>query len=86
MPQDLSASRHPIGTAMPRKGATNGGIGLAVLFVLLWNSGFIGAENGLPFGGPSFRHTAERRALAVVTDPERTSERALRRIAKGQKG
>ena len=27
-------------------------IGLEVLFVLLWNSGFIGAEYGLPFTGP----------------------------------
>ncbi len=27
-------------------------IGLELLFVLLWNSGFIGAEYGLPFAGP----------------------------------
>lgn len=27
-------------------------IGLEVLFVLLWNSGFIGAEYGLPYTGP----------------------------------
>ena len=29
-----------------------GWLGLEVLFVLLWNSGFIGAEYGLPFTGP----------------------------------
>lgn len=27
-------------------------LGLELLFVLLWNSGFIGAEYGLPFAGP----------------------------------
>ncbi|MDZ7661081.1 DMT family transporter [Thiohalophilus sp.] len=27
-------------------------LGLELLFVLLWNSGFIGAEYGLPFSGP----------------------------------
>lgn len=27
-------------------------IGLELMFVLLWNSGFIGAEYGLPFAGP----------------------------------
>ncbi|MFW5681435.1 MAG: DMT family transporter [Phycisphaeraceae bacterium] len=29
-----------------------GWLGLELLFVLLWNSGFIGAEYGLPFTGP----------------------------------
>jgi len=34
------------------KGAIVGLLGLELVFVLLWNSGFIGAEYGLPYAGP----------------------------------
>ena len=34
------------------KGAIAGLLGLELVFVLLWNSGFIGAEYGLPYAGP----------------------------------
>jgi drug/metabolite transporter (DMT)-like permease len=34
------------------RGAIAGVVGLEVAFVLLWNSGFIGAEYGLPYTGP----------------------------------
>ena len=34
------------------KSFVGGLLGLELLFVLLWNSGFIGAEYGLPFTGP----------------------------------
>lgn len=27
-------------------------LGLELLFVVLWSSGFIGAKYGLPYGGP----------------------------------
>ena len=37
---------------MHLKGLIGGLLGLELLFVLLWNSGFIGAEYGLPFTGP----------------------------------
>ena len=37
---------------MPLKTAIGGLLGLELLFVLLWNSGFIGAEYGLPYTGP----------------------------------
>jgi len=37
---------------MRLKAAIGGLLGLEVAFVLLWNSGFIGAEYGLPFAGP----------------------------------
>ncbi len=33
-------------------GVIRGVLGLELLFVLLWNSGFIGAEYGLPYTGP----------------------------------
>jgi len=37
---------------MQRKGLIGGVLGLELLFVLLWNSGFIGAEYGLPYAPP----------------------------------
>ena len=37
---------------MRLKRVVGGLLGLEVLFVLLWNSGFIGAEYGLPYTGP----------------------------------
>ncbi|MEX0652689.1 MAG: DMT family transporter [Phycisphaeraceae bacterium] len=37
---------------MRLKSVAGGLLGLELLFVLLWNSGFIGAEYGLPFTGP----------------------------------
>ncbi len=37
---------------MRRKSLIGGVLGLELLFVLLWNSGFIGAEYGLPYTGP----------------------------------
>ena len=37
---------------MRLKGIIGGLVGLELVFVLLWNSGFIGAEYGLPFTGP----------------------------------
>ncbi|MGF1632407.1 MAG: DMT family transporter [Phycisphaerae bacterium] len=37
---------------MPHRRLIGGVLGLELLFVLLWNSGFIGAEYGLPFTGP----------------------------------
>jgi len=37
---------------MRLRGVIVGLLGLELLFVLLWNSGFIGAEYGLPFTGP----------------------------------
>ena len=39
-------------SSMRLKRVIGGVIGLEVLFVLLWNSGFIGAEYGLPYTGP----------------------------------
>mgnify|MGYP006432827163 CR=1 FL=1 len=37
---------------MRYRGVISGLLGLELVFVLLWNSGFIGAEYGLPFAGP----------------------------------
>jgi drug/metabolite transporter (DMT)-like permease len=39
---------------------------LAVLFVLLWNSGFIGAEYGLPYAGPFTQLFWRYFALALI--------------------
>ena len=39
---------------------------LAVLFVLLWNSGFIGAEYGLPYAGPFTQLFWRYFALAMI--------------------
>ncbi|MGD8785391.1 MAG: DMT family transporter [Thioalkalispiraceae bacterium] len=39
---------------------------LAVLFVLLWNSGFIGAEYGLPYAGPFTQLFWRYCALALI--------------------
>lgn len=40
------------GPLVALKGVIGGLLGLELVFVLLWNSGFIGAEYGLPYTGP----------------------------------
>lgn len=40
------------GVDKPQGGRSGGTALLALAFVVLWNSGFIGAEYGLPYVGP----------------------------------